>query len=266
MDGEDRVGNARRWIAALRASHERLTGILAGLDTSKLTEPSYDDDWTIAQVLSHLGSGAEVFSLIVEAGVNGQDPPGREMFPAIWDAWNAKAPEQQAKDAEESDKVLVEQLEALDDTQLEEFRLNMFGMDLDAAGVVAMRESEHALHSWDIEVMLDPWARLAQDAVDLLIDTAPKRAPMAAKPIGKPLNVFIETTDPKRKFLFSLDETASFSEDASDSGGTVESNIQLPSEALIRLVAGRLDPDHTPPEVEADGDTLSDLRQAFPGF
>jgi uncharacterized protein (TIGR03083 family) len=266
MDRKERVGSARLWTAALRSSHERLTGVLAGLDTAKLTKRSYCDDWTIAQVLSHLGSGAEIFSLIIDAGLSGEDPPGPDMFPAVWDAWGSKSPERQARDAEESDKALLEQIEALTDEQLEDFELNLFGMDLDAPAIIGMRESEHALHSWDIEVSLDPWARLAQDAVDLLIDTVEMRAARAAKPIGRPLSVLFETTDPKRTFFFSVDEQATFTEDATDLQAVAAAKVQLPSEALIRLIAGRLDPDHTPPEVEAGADTLADLRSAFPGF
>jgi len=266
MDHQDRAASARTWTAALRASHERLTGILAGLDTTELTSASYCDDWTIAQVLSHLGSGAEVFSRIVEAGLEGREPPGPETFPAVWDAWNAKSPERQVRDCEESDKAFLEQIEAIDDARLEEFQLKLFGMDLDAPALIGMRESEHALHSWDIEVSIDPWASLAQDAVDLLTDTIGMRAPRAAKPIGKPLNVLLETTDPKRVFLFSIDTEATVTEDPSDEQADGASKVRLPSEALIRLIAGRLDADHTPPEVDASEETLADLRRAFKGF
>jgi hypothetical protein len=39
----------------------------------------------------------------------------------------------------------------------------------------------------------------------------------------------------------------------------------LPAEAFVRLVYGRLDPDHTPP-VETGGDELDALRKVFPGL
>jgi hypothetical protein len=39
----------------------------------------------------------------------------------------------------------------------------------------------------------------------------------------------------------------------------------LPAEAFVRLVYGRLDPDHTPASVVTDGGLLSLLRAAFPG-
>ena len=38
----------------------------------------------------------------------------------------------------------------------------------------------------------------------------------------------------------------------------------LPAEALVRLVYGRLDPDHTP-SFDGDEADLDELRRAFPG-
>ena len=40
--------------------------------------------------------------------------------------------------------------------------------------------------------------------------------------------------------------------------------LRLPAEALVRLVYGRLDPDHTP--VAADSPSLDEVRGLFPGF
>ena len=43
-------------------------------------------------------------------------------------------------------------------------------MDLDAAGLLRLRLAEHAIHSWDINVPFDRGSRVANDAVELLID------------------------------------------------------------------------------------------------
>jgi hypothetical protein len=53
-----------------------------------------------------------------------------------------------------------------------------------------------------------------------------------------------------------------------DPGATVADEVpvlRLPAEAFVRLVYGRLDPDHTPPAVQADPDLLDKLRSTFPG-
>jgi hypothetical protein len=41
-------------------------------------------------------------------------------------------------------------------------------------------------------------------------------------------------------------------------------DLELPAEALSRLVYGRLDPDHTP-AVTGDATLLAELRAVFPG-
>jgi hypothetical protein len=51
---------ADRTIAALHAEHDILVALLANLDDDRLNSPSGADGWTVAQVLSHLGSGAEI--------------------------------------------------------------------------------------------------------------------------------------------------------------------------------------------------------------
>ena len=63
------------WIRALRASHDRLTAIVNPLDADQLRAQSYDSEWSIADVLSHLGSGAEIFLLNLNSGLAGGDPP-----------------------------------------------------------------------------------------------------------------------------------------------------------------------------------------------
>ena len=47
--------------------------------------------------------------------------------------------------------------------------------------------------------------------------------------------------------------------------GTDLPTLHLPAEAFVRLVYGRLDADHTPHRVQADGLDLDDLRKVFPG-
>ena len=64
------------WISALRHSHDRLRASVQSLGSDQLAQRSYPSEWTIAQVLSHLGSQAEIFGLILQAGLAGQEPPG----------------------------------------------------------------------------------------------------------------------------------------------------------------------------------------------
>ena len=61
------------WISALRHSHDRLQASVEPLGLPQLERRSYASEWSIAQVLSHLGSQAEIFGLFLDAGLTGQD-------------------------------------------------------------------------------------------------------------------------------------------------------------------------------------------------
>jgi len=239
------------WIGALRHSHERLQEVAGPLDAAQLEQLSYASEWSIAQVLSHLGSQAEI-----------QDPPGREEFVPIWEVWNAKSPQAQASDALRADQATLEQFESLDDEQRTRLRLQMFGMDLDITGLARMRLSEHAVHTWDVAVALDPAATIEPDAVALLIDTLGQFAGRSAKPDGQQRRVRVVTTDPERSFILETGPAVTLTESDGDEGLP---ELRLPAEALLRLLYGRLDPAHTPP-VEAKGVDLDELRAIFPGF
>ena len=49
-------------------------------------------------------------------------------------------------------------------------------------------------------------------------------------------------------------------------GGDGDARLDLPAESLLRLLAGRLDPAHTPTSVRASGVDLDDVRAIFPGY
>jgi uncharacterized protein (TIGR03083 family) len=236
------------------------------LSPAELGARSYSSEWTIADVLSHLGSQAEIFSLFVDAGLGGGDAPDQSAFQPVWDSWNSRAPGDQAAESVIANERLVSRLEILEEDALRSFRLDMFGMSLDAAGLLRMRLSEHAVHAWDIAVALDPAAVIAPDAVDLLIDGLPEMAARVGKPAPEPATVTVTTSDPDRRFALQTDGVTLESQ-----AGTADERgdawIALPAEALIRLVYGRLDGTHRGAElVTASTVSLDQLRSLFPGF
>jgi uncharacterized protein (TIGR03083 family) len=250
------------WIEALRHSHDTLQALAEPLDATHLQQRSYASEWSIAQVLSHLGSQAEIFSLFLHAALSGQDPPGQEAFPPIWNVWNAKSPQAQAADALRADEAVTARFESLDEEERDQLRLKLFGMDLDAAGLARMRLGEHALHTWDIAVTLDPAATVAPDAASLLVDTLGQLAARSAKPGGLQRRLRVSTTSPVRHYMLDIGETVTLTP---TDGDDIRPELALPAEALVRLVYGRLDPAHTPP-VETRNVDLDELRQVFPGF
>jgi len=261
---------ARAWVETLRASHDRLTKLVADLDAGELAGPSYDTDWSIAQVLSHLGSQAEIFGLFLDAGLAGSEVPGIVAFHPVWDAWNERGPVEQRDDSLAANEVLVSRVEALTPAQVESFRIALSGAELDLAGYVRMRLSEHAVHTWDVEVALEPDATVPGDAVELLVDGLGQTAGYSGEPSGQPFLVHVSTTDPARELLVSVggsDGSVSLlAAPAPDGLGSADGAITLPAEAFLRLVYGRLDPAHTPAVSESGRRGLSDLRTVFRGI
>jgi uncharacterized protein (TIGR03083 family) len=253
--------DATPWVRALRASHDRLAGIVAGLDDDGLRAQSYDTEWSIADVLSHLGSGAEIFSLYLDAAASGGEPPSREAFPGIWDTWNARSPEEQAARSVEANEALVTRIESLTPDQRAAFQVAMFGpAPMDLVTFLSMRLSEHALHSWDVAVALDPAARVAPDAVELLVDTVPRLAGFVGKKAPAPVAIAVTTAAPERAFTVDTGGVSVLPAGAAD---TTTASLALPAEAFIRMLSGRLD-DAT--ELKAAGVTLPEVKSVFPGF
>jgi uncharacterized protein (TIGR03083 family) len=257
---EDPMPDTTIWIAAVRSSHDRLAGLLGHLGADDVRKPSYASEWSIADVASHLGSQAEIFGLFLAAGLSGSTAPGSEAFPPIWDRWNALTPTEQVTQSVAANEAFVRQLEAIPADEADRFELSMFGRDLDLAGLAAMRLGEHAVHTWDVAVALDPAATVAPDAVTLLIDTVAHIADRAT-PMPDLGPVPIDTTAPDRRFLLTAHPVVSLAVRADPA----DAAMQLTSEQFVRLVYGRLDAVHTPDNLTGDV-RLADLRRVFPGF
>jgi len=259
--------SARVWIAALRGSQQRLAALVGSLIPEQLRAPSYDAGWTIAQVLAHIGAQAEIGQQALAAALSGREPFGPDGFRAIRAIWNARDPGQQAVECLVNDREHVRRLEQVSDEQLAGIRLKIIGTEYDAVGLVWLRLGEHALHSWDIAVSLDPASVVAPQSVALLVDWAPQVAACSGKPPGVPYRIGIQTTDPERAFRLDVTDTISM---PAARGGVADEGVptlRMPAEALLRLVYGRLDPLHTPPVQVLSGRVELDLlRQTFPGF
>ena len=250
------------WIAALRDSHQRLRTISRGLSSGALRQRSYASEWSVADVLSHLGSQAEIFELFLKAGLGHEPAPGPEQFQPIWDRWNARSPEAQAADSILGDAEILRRLEQASDNDRTQFHLSLFGRELDWAGLARMRLTEHAIHTWDIAVAFDSEEAVGSSAVNLLIDTLPELAARTGKAGATALRLAIATTAPERHFDLEVSDAVLLQR---SQGGGEPPRLTLPAEAMVRLVYGRLDPAHTPP-VDADEVDMNELRSVFPGF
>jgi hypothetical protein len=135
---------------------------------------------------------------------------------------------------------------------------------VDLGGLMGARLSEHAVHTWDIAVARDPSATVLGEAVPITLDTMSRLVGFVAKPAGWHGVIRVSATDPSLDYALSLTDSVSLrpwsAEDSADA------TLSIPAEAFLRVLYGRLDPDHTPAGISAEGVTLDDLRGVFKGF
>ncbi len=257
-------------IAVLRAGHDDLVAFVAGLGADGPTHPSAATEWTVAQVLSHLGSGAEITLAGLNVALTGEDNRGENFNPSVWDRWNAKTPQAMADDFVTSNEALVSRYESIDAATRESLRIDLgfLPAPVDLASAATMRLNEFALHTWDVKAGFDPSATLDPSAVPLLLPRVPTMLGFvghAEALDGVTGTLAVDLVDPASSFGVEIgDKFALTDTPPADPGATVSA----PAEAWLRLVTGRLSPQYTPAGVTVTGDlvSLDDLRKAFPGF
>jgi len=247
-------------LRALRASVARLHQLSRGLDDEQLEQRSYCAEWSVADVLSHLGSGAVIWLRQLEDALAGRSTP-EGFAPSVWEEWDAKAARAKADDALVVDERLVEQFEGVGDEVRTHLVLPMGPMRFSFGEAVAMRVNEHALHTWDVEVVFDDGAHLPADVAAVVVGNLGLIARFTGRPPGTERRLSVRTTHPARDFTLQLGPEGV---ELEPSAGTVDPELELPAEALCRLVYGRLDPDHSPP-FRGEPGLLELLRPVFPG-
>lgn len=250
---------AETHLDALRSSVGRLHTIATGIADADLTSQAYPSEWTIADVMSHLGSGAVITQRRLDDALASSDTPD-DFATGVWDDWNRKDPAAQRDDALAADAALLDRLESTTPEEREAFATAMGPMTFGFDEFVGMRLNEHALHTWDIDVTTNPAASLPLDATALIVDNLDLIARYTAQPTGDPAQITIATTDPERTFTIDADPDSVTLSPATLGGAA---DLVLPAEAFVRLIYGRLDSDHTP--TDAPGAQLDLLRRIYPG-
>jgi uncharacterized protein (TIGR03083 family) len=256
-------------IDALAQSHDDLVGFIAGFKAADLTHASACSKWDVSQVLSHLGSGAEISLATLEGGLGTAEPPTQDFYQGVWARWDAMAPEARAEGFVESDGRLVRRCQGLDPTTRAELRVDLpfLPAPADLATVTGLRLSEVTFHAWDVKVAFRPETTLLPVGTELGLDQIGLFVRMLGRADalgGQPVGLTVETSEPARRFGLRIGDSAELS-DAPESPDGV---LQAPAEAWLRLVAGRLPPERTPTSVDLTSEavTLDDLRRVFPGF
>jgi uncharacterized protein (TIGR03083 family) len=257
-----------RTINALRTGHDDLVALLAKLGPDDVAHSSGASEWTVAQVLSHLGSGAEINLATLDGSIDGTGGPSMDFNKSVWARWDAMSPAEQAANFPAANEKLLSRYEGLDESTRAELRVafSFLPQPVDVATAAGMRLSEFALHSWDVRAGFDTAATVAPEATELLLDGVGALLGFAGKAdqIDGAVTLAVRTTDPDRSFGLAIADTVALT----DVPESVDGVLTAPAEYVVRLVSGRHATAYTPDSVTLTGDTvtLDDLRRVFPGY
>src|SRR5262245_1668231 len=106
------MGSADTNISALRTGYDELAGLVSRLDDDDLARPSGSSEWDISQVLSHLGSGAEIGQAVTQNALDGKPNLGGDFNHSVWDRWNAMSRRERADGFVEANEALVQLYES----------------------------------------------------------------------------------------------------------------------------------------------------------
>src|SRR3954463_2697217 len=100
-----------RTIIALRSEYDTLAGLVSTLTDDQLAATGGAAEWTVAQVLSHLGSGAEIGRAPIARAAG--ETVAAEENQAVWARWDASTPRAQAEGFLEHNGRWLDTVEAL---------------------------------------------------------------------------------------------------------------------------------------------------------
>lgn len=255
-------------IAALRSGHDDLSAYVLALDEKGLAQASAAGEWVVSDVLSHLGSGAQIGLATLERALagGGSAPDGFDQ--GVWDRWNAMIPVEQRDGFLTANQRLLERYESLDAVTRQNLRID-FGFlpaPLDVAAAARMRLVEFTLHTWDVKAGSDPSTTLAPQAAPLLSEGLRPLLGWISKPgalNGRQAQLAVDLVDPEISYGLLLGESVVVDDRPQQPDGVLKATV----EAWVRLLTGRLAPVYTPADVEVTGPiSLDDLRAVFPGY
>src|SRR4051812_16028678 len=203
-------------IAALRKGHDDLVAVVEGRTDEQLTGPSAADEWDVSQVVSHLGSGAEINLEAVQASLEGRPAPEFEFNKGVWARWDGMTPQERQEAFPVANERLVAAYEALDATQRAEHRIDVGWMPepVDVATSAVLRLTEFGYHDWDVRASFDPAATLAPEAAELINDRVGALFGWIAKPAnldGRTAVLAVRLTDRDETLGLHLTDPVSLS-------------------------------------------------------
>ncbi len=250
-----------RAIAALRANHDALAALVPTLSDQQLGGRSGAAEWTVAQALSHLGSGAEISRkpIAIAAG----EQVDAEENQSIWARWNAASPSDQAAGFVKHNAAYLDTVAGLSAEQ-RDLPIDMGILPEPVPLVVALglRLNEVANHAWDVRVGVDPSATVEPDSAELLLE-------LFAGPLAFLLGFSSKPDQLEQEVRLAIPGGGIEITDAvtvTDAFDDPTATFEGPAEAVARLLTGRLGTEHAAGVSVTGNVTLDELRNVFPGY
>jgi uncharacterized protein (TIGR03083 family) len=263
------MSNADPIIAALRSGNDRLAALVSGYSDEQLAGPSAADEWDVSQVLSHLGSGAEISQNGLQAALEGKPNPGMEFNQTVWARYDGASRRERLEWFLAANEATTQSFESLNEETRDSLKIDMgfLPAPVDVATAASFRLGEFALHSWDVRVATEPATTVAPEATPHLLTNMQMMAGFLGQPdalAGRTAVIAVTTTDPAREFTLHLGDQVSVGSGAPDQH---DGTLTLPAEAWVRLITGRLKPPYIPAGITTTGAAdLELLRAVFPKF
>ncbi|TCC01552.1 maleylpyruvate isomerase family mycothiol-dependent enzyme [Kribbella soli] len=250
-----------RILAALRANHDTLAALVPTLSDEQLKGRSGAAEWTVAQALSHLGSGAEISRkpIAVAAGehVDAEDNQ------SIWARWNASSPADQAAGFVKHNAAYLDTVAGLSAEQRDrQIDTGILPQPVPLAVALGLRLNEVANHAWDVRVGADASATVEPDSAELLIELFGGPLAFLLGFSGKPDQLEQEVRLAIPGGGIEITDAVTVADAVDDPTATFEG----PAEAVVRLLNGRLGAGHAAGVSVTGNVTLDELRKVFPGY
>jgi uncharacterized protein (TIGR03083 family) len=250
-----------RAVAALRANHDTLAALVSTLSEEQLRGRSGATEWTVAQALSHLGSGAEISRTPIAIAAGEQ--VDAEDNQSIWARWNAASPANQAAWFVKHDAAYLDTVESLSAEQRDrQIDLGILPQPVPLVVALGMRLTEVANHAWDVRVGVDPSATVDPDSAELLVE-------LFGGPLAFLLGFAGKADQVEREVRLAIPGGGIEITDAvtvTDALDDPTATFEGPAEAVVRLLSGRLRAEHAAGVRVTGNVTLDELRKVFPGY
>ncbi len=242
-------------VSQVRLESERLSQYLENLPNQAWEQQSACERWTVADVVTHLIGGAQMYTEHMSRGLNGDIippegfPAAGESDPEVMGNLNAHRTifrraglgDQLLQTFQSSDDRLNQPLASLSAPDWDKPCYHPFGV-IPVQTFVSLRMFELALHGWDIVSRLEPEAALSIESHSMLLD-------LVSSPSLKVVQLAAGDS-PTGRYRFGLSGTASGNYDivVTGDGTQLEAAGEAPANGVLRcdtadfllLVTGRL--------------------------